>query len=73
MANRMWPATSRIGGVAGSLDTIDGNDITVGDGGLVFMSTFYGTYVVVASTAIEDDPWLVIPDANPAAKRWQLV
>jgi len=73
MANKMWPSIARNTGAAGSLDSIDGADLTVGDGGLVMMSTFYGAYVVIASTAAEDDPSIIIPDANPAAKRWQLV
>ena len=73
MANKFWPAIARTGGGAGSLDAIDGDDLTVADGGLVMMSTFTGAYVVIASTAAEDDPSIIIPDANPAAKRWKLV
>lgn len=73
MANKFWPATSRAGGAAGSLDSIDGDDLTSGDGAVVIMSTFFGVYTATTSASTENDPTVIVPDANPASWAWELV
>ena len=73
MANKIWPSIARTGGAAGSLDAIDGNDLTINDGAMVYMSTFFGSYVLIASTQIESDPLYIVPDANGGGNVWKLI
>lgn len=73
MANKFWPCTSRTGGGAGALDAINGNLLTVGDGAIAIMSTFFGVYSLTISSSAENDPISVRPDTNPGAFTWELV
>ena len=73
MGNKVWPAISRTGGGLGALDSISGSLLTIGDGASVFMSTFLGSYVLAASTLVENDPLVIVPDANAGGNVWTLI
>lgn len=73
MANKFWPATARTGGGTGALDAIDGNLLTAKDGSMVIMSTGFYVYSLTTSASTENDPTVIVPDANPGSFCWELV
>lgn len=59
------------GGAVGSLDAIDGAELSDGDG--AFVVTLTGCYIYfldVDSAAAESSPDIISPDANAGDKRW---
>jgi len=69
-----YSSTSLIGGVAGSLDSIDGAALQDLDDAIVFtVDTFYFYTLDADSAAAESSPDVISPDANAGNKRWILV
>ena len=72
--SNFYGATSRTGGGAGSLDSIDGTTLATADGAYVITSTKFQIYYLDASSgAAEADPDVIAPDANAGNKRWILI
>lgn len=73
MAIVVYVKTGRTGGTANDLDGIDGNSLNDGDIGLVYESDGLRVYRNNASgAASEDDPLVIVPDANPGNNNWEL-
>ncbi len=74
MANKIWPATSLIGGLEGSLDSISGADLTVGDRAVVIQADedYGGLFYVLETSAgaTESVPTTIIPDTSPGDFVW---
>ncbi len=62
------------GGASGSLDAIDGSDLSDGDRAIVFTSsTYYIYWLDDDSAATESSPNIISPDTNAGTKRWVLI
>jgi len=73
MAIVTYMKTGRTGGTANDMDGIDGNMLNDGDVCLVFESDGLRVYRNNASGgASEDDPLVIVPDANPGTNNWEL-
>ena len=73
-ANKFFGATGLIGGTAGKLDAIDGDQLSDGDGAQVVTATDVYFYSLdAASGAAESSPDVISPDDNAGNKRWLLV
>ena len=74
MANYIYGAVALTGGVSGSLDALDGSDLTDNDAAIVFTSN--ATYIYTldeSSGGTQNIPELIIPSNNAGNKRWVLV
>ena len=73
-ATNFYGATSRTGGAAGSLDSIDGTNLATGDGAYVIESTVFRIYYLNATSgAAESDDTIISPNTNAGNKRWELI
>lgn len=62
------------GGAAGSLDSIDGDDLADGHAAVVVLSdAVYHYHLNATSGATENSPYVIAPDTNAGTKRWILV
>lgn len=62
------------GGIPGALDVIDGNDLNDGDACIVTLSTgVYFYHLNATGGAVENSPYVIVPDTNPGTKNWELV
>lgn len=74
MALKNYSATSLTGGGSGSLDSIDGANLTDKDSCMVFSAaTFYFYTLDDNSGAAESSPDVITPDTNAGNKRWILI
>jgi len=74
MATTAYKKTSLLGGGAGALDGIDGDDLLDGDFAFVFVgSILYVYWLDDDGAAGEDSPSIIVPDANPGTLNWLLV
>lgn len=68
--------TALTGGGDGALDSVDGNDLSDGDMGIVILdnSGVYEIYFyrLEDTAATENPPLVIAPDTNPGNKRWRL-
>ena len=62
-----------IGGVAGSVDNIDGADLAAGDTIQCINSDGIYHYVNIQDSATENSPYVIRPDTNPGTNSWHLV
>jgi len=73
-----YKTTGLIGGGAwsggtGNLDAIDGASLAAGDVALTYVSGRARQYLLKESAgAVEDSPWVIIPDSNPGNLWWDL-
>ncbi len=73
MSNKIYPATSLIGGGEGALDAIDGDLLNDKDGAMVVeLGTTYFYHLDADSAAAESSPNVISPDSNAGDKRWLL-
>lgn len=74
MANKVYLSkTTLTGGSATALDSIDGNTLVDGDMAHMFLGgTLYVYRLNASSSAAEDSPFVITPDANAGTKRWEL-
>lgn len=74
MASKIYGATSLIGGVAGSVDNIDGAALADKDALLAAVKddAIYFHALDADSAAAEASPAVITPDTNPGDKRWIL-
>jgi hypothetical protein len=69
-----YTKTNLIGGAAGYVDEMDGDDLSNGDKAIVINETAYYHYVLDADSGeSENSPFVISPDANAGDKRWILV
>ena len=74
MANYIYGAIALTGGSTGSLDSLDGDDLTDNDAAIVF--TANSTYIYTLDPTVggaESSPDVIAPDTNAGNKRWVLV
>ena len=73
IAADFYGATSLTGGVAGSLDYIDGDDLLDGDGAFVITDGISYQYRLDGDSGLsESSPRIIAPNTNPGTKRWIL-
>ena len=74
MANYVYGAIALTGGIPGSLDSINGDNLAQNDAAIVFTSTVTYIYNLDESNGnVEDSPELITPDDNAGTKRWVLI
>jgi hypothetical protein len=75
MPINFYPRTSLTGGVAGSLDNLDGADLADLDIAMVGQTAVDAKFYVLDddSGAAESSPGVIAPDTNPGTKRWILL
>ena len=73
-----YKTTGLIGGGAwsggtGNLDAIDGASLAAGDVALTYVAGRARQYLLKESVgAVENSPWVIIPDSNPGNLWWDL-
>jgi hypothetical protein len=72
MAQKWLPASSLNGGSEGSLDAIDGSNLSDGDRAIVIADQVYFYVLDADSGATESSPTIIAPDDNAGDKRWVL-
>ena len=71
MATKTYTKSSLTGGIAGSLDSIDGADLSNGDKAIVISETDTRAYILDADSGLaEDGDDVISPDTNAGDKRW---
>jgi len=71
---RWYNATALIGGTDGSLDSINGQNLSDGERAIVMTTTgVYFYYLDDDSAAAESSPDTISPDDNAGDKRWILI
>ncbi|MCK5607804.1 hypothetical protein KAR91_38330, partial [Candidatus Pacearchaeota archaeon] len=74
MPINFYPRLSLTGGVAGSLDNLDGAiPLQVGDVALVGEGTTASVYIATADGNAESSPDIIVPDTNPGSWNWVLL
>ena len=73
MAQVAYIKTGRTGGTATDLDGIDGNSLNAGDIAFVVeTNVVYFYWLDSTAAAAENDPLVIVPNANPGTKNWEL-
>jgi len=73
MAIVAYVKTGRTGGTANDLDGIDGNSLNAGDIAFVVeTNVIYFYWLDSIAAGAENDPYIIVPDANPGTKNWEL-
>ena len=73
MAIVAYVKTGRTGGTATDLDGIDGNSLNAGDIAFVVeTNVIYFYWLDSTAAGAENDPYIIVPDANPGTKNWEL-
>jgi hypothetical protein len=72
MAQKWLPASSLTGGSEGSLDAIDGSNLSDGDRAIVIADLVYFYVLDDDSGLSESSPSVIAPDNNAGDKRWIL-